>query len=338
MANKFQDEMSEKSGIAIDYVPPLRLAICSGRDIQVELPDGRTDWVGDSARRAKRASEYCLPNEIIIDEPVRYFVFRDFNINHIDIKQRPPEYQPKKMEEEFPVYVLGKLKTEVAAYSEAPEYFVYTLNVIGKVEEATTLAQQFSQRLGDEASGVVRDREGTYSRILRSLNRLIASLPDYSTMLTILKSIRTAGLAPDVITYNTLINRAPDYETAKAWLDKMLADAIQPNVVTYSTLIKRAPDYETAKAWLEKMHQAGIQPNVQTYNWLINMAPNYETAIGCLDKMRADGIQPNVDTYNTLIWSAPGYETAIGCLDKMRVEGVLPDVSTYNTLIWSAPD
>jgi len=55
------------------------------------------------------------------------------------------------------LYVLGNLKIKAAAGSEAPEYeyFVYTLNIIGKVEEATTVTRQVSKRLGDEAIKLV---------------------------------------------------------------------------------------------------------------------------------------------------------------------------------------
>jgi len=142
LANGFQDEMSRETGIVIDKIPPLRIAICAGRDLRVRLPDERTDWVGDSARRAVRASGYCSPNEILIDETIRYIVFRDFATNPVDIERR--HQQPKKTEEIFPLHVLGEVNPEVAADSEAPGYFVYTLDTIGKKEEAAAVAQQGS--------------------------------------------------------------------------------------------------------------------------------------------------------------------------------------------------
>jgi tetratricopeptide (TPR) repeat protein len=300
MANRFQDEISQETGIVKDSVPSLRLAICSGRDIRVELPDGRKDWVGDSARRATRVSGCCLPNEILIDVPVCYCVSRDFDIKPMDVKQRLPEYQPKKMEEDLTLYVLGELKTEAAAGSEAPEYFVHTLGKIGKVKEATTVAQQVSERLGDEVSKLGIAEKEALQRILRSWNRLMASVLDYSSTLELLKSIRAAGLAPNVVTYNTLIDKAPDYDAAKAWVDTMRAEGIQPDVVTYNTLINKAPDYDAAKVWVDTMCAEGIQPNVVTYNTLINKAPDYDAAKAWVDTMRAEGIQPNVVTYSTL--------------------------------------
>ncbi|OIP27903.1 MAG: hypothetical protein AUK39_01730 [Dehalococcoidia bacterium CG2_30_46_19] len=332
MANRFQDEMSQKTGIAKDNIPSLRLAICSGRDIRVELPDGRKDWVGDSARKAVRASGYCMPNEILIDGSVRSWVLRDFNIKSANVEQRPPEYRPKRMEEYFTLHVLGELKPEVAVDSEAPEYFVYTLGVIGKVKEAQMVGKQVSERLGDKASKLGIAETEALQAILQSWNRLMASLPDYSSALEILKSIQAAGLDPDVVTYSTLINKAPDYDTAKAWVDTMQKEGIQPNVVTYSMLIDKAPDYDTAKAWVDTMQKEGIQPNVVTYNTLINKAPDYDTAKAWVDTMQKEGIQPDVVTYNTLINKAPDYDTAKAWVDTMQKEGIQPDVVTYNTL------
>jgi tetratricopeptide (TPR) repeat protein/class 3 adenylate cyclase len=337
MANRFQDEMSQLTKIVIDRIPPLRLAICSGQDTYVVLPDGRKDWVGDSARRATRASGYCFPNEVLIDEPVRYIVFRDFYVKPADVKQRPPKYQPKRMEEDFPVHVLGEPKPEVAADSEAPEYFVYTLSIIGKMKEAEIVAQRVSERLGDEASKLGIAEVAARQGILRSWNRLMASLLDYSSALEMLKSIRDARLVPDVVTYNTLINKAPDYDAAKAWVDTMRGEGIQPSVVTYDTLINKAPDYDAAKAWVDTMRGEGIQPNVITYNTLINKAPDYDAAKTGVDTMRGEGIQPDVVTYNTLIKKAPGYDAAKAWVDTMRGEGIQPDVVTYNTLIKKAP-
>ncbi|MGB5926380.1 MAG: hypothetical protein WBH01_09900, partial [Dehalococcoidia bacterium] len=338
MANGFQGEMSQLTKIAIDRIPPLRLAICSGQDTYVVLPDGHKDWVGDSARRATRASGYCFPNEILIDEPVRYIVFRDFYMKSPDIKQRPPEYQPKRMEEDFPVHALGEPKPEAAADSEAPEYFVYTLSVIGKTREAEIVAQRVSERLGDEVSKLGIGEMAARQGILRSWNRLMAGLPDYSSAIHMLKGIRDAGLASDVVTYNTLIKKAPDHDTAKAWVDTMREEGIQPDVFTYNTLIDAAPDYDAAKAWVDTMREEGVQPDVVTYNTLMDKAPDYHTAKAWVDTMRGEAIQSSVVTYDILIKKAPDCDTAKAWVDTMRGEGIQPNVVTYNTLIKKAPD
>ena len=71
MASRFQEEMGQLTTIPQNSLPGLRLAICSGRDIPVHLPDGRSDWVGDSARRAVRSAQWCAANQVLIDQSVR---------------------------------------------------------------------------------------------------------------------------------------------------------------------------------------------------------------------------------------------------------------------------
>jgi len=329
MASRFQGEMAEKMSIFTDRIPGLRLALCSGRDVRVQLPNGSMDWVGDSARRATRAQRECSYNEILIDDTVRGAVLRDFHIEEV----RWVKGAHERGEEDFPVYPLGEIKTGTTVDPEAPEYFVRTLDVIGKGKEAQVLAKQAARRLAKEAYKTGLSREDVTPRIRQSWNRLLASLSNYSFALEILRNMRVARLAPDVVTYSILINKSPDYQTAKNWLETMRAEGIQPNVVTYNTLIAMAPDYQTAKNWLEAMRAEDIHPDVVTYNTVIAMAPDYQTAKNWLQAMRAEGIQPNVVTSNTLIAMAPDYQTAKNWLEAMRAEGIQADVVTYSSLI-----
>ena len=300
MANRFQDEMAQRTSIPRERIPGLHLAICSGRDVRVQLPDGRTDWVGDSARRAVRASGHCLPNEILVDEPVRYCVLRDFDIERLDVQERAVRHHPKKMEEEFPLSRLGELRSEAASASDAPGCFVYTLEVLGKAGEAQALAEEAAGRLVDKASKARPAQVEVIQQIRHSWNRLLHNLSDYSFAVELLEHMRQGTIPPDVFTYTIIIHKAPDYDTAKSWLETMRAEGIQPDVVTYNSLIAMAPDYDTAKSWLETMQAEGIQPNVVNYNTLIAMAPDYETAKNWLQTMRAEGIQPDVVTYSSL--------------------------------------
>ena len=338
MANRFQDEMSKRTGIAMDSIPSLRISICAGRDIRVKLPDGRTDSVGDSARRAVRASGYCQPNEILIDETVRYFVFRDFDVSPIDAEQRPLECQPKKTEEAFTLYVLGDLKPEVVAESEAPGYFVYTLDAIGKGDEAAVVAQQGEVRLIDAATRLGTSKQEVIPGILRSWNRLISSIRDYSTALEMLKNGMSVGFSPDVVTYNTLISKAPDYEAAKSWVDKMEQENIQPDSITYNTLISKADNYDTAKSWIMIMRQNGIIPDVTTYDTIIAKSPDYESGKAWIETMWLEDLQPDATTYNTLIEKASDYQMAKLGLEMMQQEGITPNVNTYNILILKTND
>jgi len=332
MAKRFQQEISRITGIDVKRVPALRLSICSGRDVSIELPEGHIDWVGDSARRATRSSKCCLPNEILIDEPVRYHVLRDFQIKPADIRGRLLGQQPVQMEEDFTLYILGELNPEKAAESIAPEYFVYTLGIIGKIEEAGIVAQRVAKSLASKATKLDVTKKKDLRENWRSWHRLMVSVPDYSSALEMLKGIRAGGLAPDVITYSVLIDKSPDYDTAKDWLETMRTEGIKPNAPIYNTLINKSPDYDTAKDWLETMRTEGIKPNVVTYSTLVNKAPAYKEAKGWLYRMLKEGIWPNVVTFTTLINKTPSYDKAKALLDKMYKIGVQPNVALYSAL------
>jgi tetratricopeptide (TPR) repeat protein len=264
MASQFQAEMHDRTGIATEKIPPLRQAICSGWDIPVELPNGSWDWVGDSARMAKRSCECCYDNEVLVDYSVRTPVSRDFEIDEVNVQKRVRELKVKRMEEELPLYRLGELKVEAAVRADAPEHFVYTFAAIGRYDAA-------------EASVEKMVEEGVRPAVV-TYNTLIDKAPDYETAKSWLETMRKEGVQPDVVTYNTLIAQAPDYETAKSWLETMREEGVQPDVFTYSTLIAQAPDYETAKSWLETMRKEGVQPDVVTYSSLFHKDLSAEPA------------------------------------------------------------
>jgi len=335
MANNFQREMSQKTGILEDRIPPLRLAICSGRDVSVELLDKRRDWVGDSARRATRASGYCYSNEILIDEPVRCQIFRDFEITSAEVEDRPA--QPKKVEEQFPIYILGNLKPEAAADSESADYFVYMLSAMGKEKTASEVAQQGIELIIDKVKEPSIDEE-RFIKISQKWNRLVSRIPEYPKALEMLNNGLLIGISPNAVAYNALIYKSPDYDEATYWLERMIKECIRPNVVTYNIIIYKSPDYDEAKSWLERMVKEGIQPNIVTYSTLISKAPDYDEARSWLERMVKEGIQPDIVTYNTLISIAPDYDEARSWLERMVKEGIQPNIVTYNTLISIAPD
>lgn len=65
-----------------------------------------------------------------------------------------------------------------------------------------------------------------------------------------------------VISYNTLINKSTDFTTAQAFFEEMKSLGLKPNIVTYNTLLRKiqtAPFRETLRL-LEAMQAAGLQP------------------------------------------------------------------------------
>ena len=338
LSQRFQEEMSFSTGIGKDRIPPVRVTICSGRDIMVELPDGRKDWVGDSARRATRASQLCMPNQVIIDETVRLHVFRDFVITPLDVAEGSTKHRPEKWEEDFQLHILGRIKLQVVAQTEAASCFVYTLGQLGMLAEATTTARKAADHLVELSSKMDVTGKIEVQRNLASWNKLIASLPNYESKVGMLESMKASKLAPDVVTYNNLMHNAPSYDIARSWLEIIQMQGVGANAVTYNTLMDKSPDYEAAKECLEAMKSQGIQPGLVTYNTLISKAPDYEAAKEWLEIMKSQGFWPSVVTYNTLIRKAPDYEAAKEWLEVMKYQGIQPDVVTYNTLINKALD
>ena len=284
-----------------------------------------------------RASGYCLPNEILIDETVRHFVFRDFDVRPVDVNERSAEHRPKNMEESFTLYVLGELKPEVTAESEAPGHFVYTLGAIGKGEEAAAVAQRGGEHLIDAATGRSGPRD-VLQRRLRSWNKLVSNLRDYSTAIDMLRDGLAVGFSPDVTTYNMLVSKAPNFDAAKDWMETMRRDGIWPDVDTYNALLDKAPDYDVAKGMLGIMRREGVEPDIITYHKLIEKAPDCEVAKSLIETMRRGGIEPDVATWNKLTDKAPTCDVARGLVETMRQEGIEPDMVTYNKVVEKAPD
>ena len=134
----FRTEMARLTGTTLETIPPLRLTICTGRDVSVKLPDGRLDWVGDSARRANRAFGFCRrpPDaasacEVLLDWGVQAVVVRDFKTERLPSSRKS---ETKPSEEAVDLYQLKELRPEAGAQSNAPQCFVYTMGVLGMTQ------------------------------------------------------------------------------------------------------------------------------------------------------------------------------------------------------------
>jgi len=329
-ARRFQVEMSNLTGIEARKIPRLKIAVCAGRDVSVKLPDGRSDWVGDSARRAVRASGYCgtpdkgeQPNEILVDETVRVAVQRDFDFNEADMSKRT---SAKPSEEKLLLHRLEALRAETCAESDAPQHFVYALSVTGMAEQA----QKVAERAVDQGAHAIATNSRSTAQIIPGWNAVIRSLQDYSSAVQMLDRIRAHGLKPDLATYAILIKKAPALSAGLELLEAMRQEGLAPNVTTYTTLIGKA-DLQQGKELLAQMRQEGLAPNVITYTTLIGKA-DLQQGKELLAQMRQEGLTPNVITYTTLIGKAD-LQHGKELLAQMRQEGLAPNVITYNSLI-----
>ena len=335
MRHQFRMDMQVRTGLPETRIPSLRMAICTGRDIRVRAWRGTTDWVGDSARRASRSASYCFPNEILIDGAVQSLVLRDFATHRIDPAVRPAAQQPKKIEEDIPLWSLEELRIEAVEEWQAPAAYVYALSRLGRTDDATEASMRAATHLGDDATAVQPD-DGT--RSVGRWNRLIANAPTYDAVLELLARMMESPARPNADTLNALIDRSPTYDEALRWLADLQGGGVRPDVVTFNALCRRAPDHETALALLDDMEDAGVAPTVGTLHVLIAKAPTFRTALRLLGAMSDRGVSPDMEVFTRLVARAPGYDAAVGMLSVMREWGLSPDAEVMNRLIAQSPD
>jgi tetratricopeptide (TPR) repeat protein len=358
MATRFQDEMCAMIGGNKDDIPPLRLAICEGRDIEITAFGGGKDWVGDSARMAVRASGYCDENLIIIDETISKHIRRDFTCAVFN--KSKAKSKPKHEEEDLVLYALSQLKPPSVTDPFAPQIYVYTLHTLGQQDAAVQVAVQYVEEMQEKApvpksdlviiddtaatfreAGIVEPakqldkitRLQNYRRSLRSWNTLLASAKDYSEALSVYELLTQEETGPDVYSLSIMMSKSPDAATSVNWMQEMIRKGIEPNVVTYNTLINKADTFADAEKWTNEMIRKGIEPNVVTYNTLINKADTFADAEKWTNEMIRKGIEPDVVTYSTLINKADTFADAEKWTNEMIRKGIEPDVVTYNTLI-----
>ncbi len=216
MARSFGDDIHRETGIELNSIPAMRLAVCWGRDIPVTLHTGQRDFVGSSVRHAVRACQFCEDNEILIDDTVKNWVAHDFVTRRADLEDRFLAVPNAKREEELSLHVLEELRPDAANDPDAPVYFVNTLAVIGRAVEAERLASKISDNLLRAAGAVAN-----HDTLLSQWNALLASNLDYDTAREVLNNLRLAGLRPDVHTYKALIEKGIDTRSQSKWMERM---------------------------------------------------------------------------------------------------------------------
>ena len=313
LACRFQTEIAGEAGLEVDSIPALRLSVCYGRDLPVELPNGQRDFVGDSVRHAVRACQFCHDNEVLVDDTVLRWVHHDFVTSRLLLDARREEFPDAKLEQEMSFHVLEELRPESAEDSDAPEYFVNTLAVIGRAGDAKELA-------GRVASGLQTDAEGSgadQSELNERFNRLLASNLDYETVNRLLRDMREAGLSPDARTFNNLIAKSGDYDTQSRWLQRMRQEGVPPDARTFTILVKQAANETLVSRWLGRMRKANIAPDAYLLNTLIDRAPDYNAACARLAQMQELGAPANATTYDLLIEKSPDVATGRQWIERM---------------------
>jgi tetratricopeptide (TPR) repeat protein len=89
-----------------------------------------------------------------------------------------------------------------------------------------------------------------------------------------------------------MISLSPDHATAEGWLKQLRSEGIAPNVVTYNTMISLSPDYATAEGWLKQLRSEGIAPNMVTYFGIFSKGLSPGKAKDLLEKYLREPYHP----------------------------------------------
>ncbi len=321
----FRSEVSEMSGIEIEKIPPLRLAICWARDIPIVLPDGSRDYLGDSARLSVRTAQFCRDNEILIDHTVFDWIYHDFITEPVGMMERMSEAPEARFEQTRQLYRLVELKAEAAQEADAPVCYVNTLETIGRTAEANALAERISESLQTSAEAPTADKKSLSERF----NRLLASHVEFDAAKNILRDMHEAQLPPQLETYNALISKAPNVTDQHKWLQKMKQDGFTPDIRTFNLLIEGAEDPAATQRWLSRMKKEGVKPDTHLLNTLLTRAPDPTTAVRWLSWLEREGVTPDAASFDLLIEKAETVREARQWVDRLFKAGIEPDTMTF---------
>lgn len=157
--------------------------------------------------------------------------------------------------------------------------------------------------------------------------------------------LRSRGLQPSIVTYNSLLDGFARTGNVtfmlRTFREMKQTAALQPDGRTYSIVINgcaRAERVNSAFSVLAMMRRAGLPPNAVTYSTVINAcgkANQLNRALETLAEMERDGIRPNVVTWTALI-DAHGKggrpEAALWLLSRMEASGVFPNDVTLDVI------
>lgn len=126
LASRFQADIASSMQVDKTDIPDLRLAMAAAYDDEIALPNGTSEWVGDSARMATRASACCDASQLIVTAAIRERIKREFVLEDINIRRLPKARKPKKWEENLQIYSVGELQPSFLAdirFADDPSEF-----------------------------------------------------------------------------------------------------------------------------------------------------------------------------------------------------------------------
>ncbi|KAL5752273.1 hypothetical protein ACOSP7_022457 [Xanthoceras sorbifolium] len=274
--------------------------------------------------------------------------FRRFDTVHQLLDEMPHTIQSPPDDTIFITIVRGlgrarmikdviKVVDLVWRFHETPSLKIFNSILDVLVKEDIDLARRF-YRKKMMASGVQGD-DYTYGILMKGLcatNRIADGFK-------LLQAMKTGGMKPNVVIYNTLINAL--CKNGKLGIGRsrsLMNEMEEPNDVTFNILISaycKEENLVNALVLLEKSFSFGFVPDVVTVTKVVELLCNIGRvmeAVEILERVESKGGVVDVVAYNTLI---KGFcrlgKVKVGCrfLKEMERKGCLPNVDTYNVLI-----
>jgi pentatricopeptide repeat protein len=210
----------------------------------------------------------------------------------------------------------------------------------GRIERAFALAKEMIQ------VHEVTPNSHTYNTLIRGCGQW----GQLDAALRVLTSMRSAGVAPTVITYSVAVaacartGGAIALEWAFDLLRDMRADGVQTNIVTYNSLIHacaRAARADRAFHILDAMRQERITPDMVTLCSLVDACGRsgmLDRAFATITELPKEfpTLRPSVAAYNALLYAsakAGNLERLSHAYRELHRVGLKPNVVTYSTLI-----
>jgi pentatricopeptide repeat protein len=198
--------------------------------------------------------------------------------------------------------------------------------------------------LRDEKRDVRLTRSGTRILYNIALDSAVRS-QQYSRAFSLVDAMKSAGIAPDLVTRNTLLPAIAATAGLHAAVERALAPAFGADMVTWTRIMELAAQEGqpgVAAEALEAIQRAGSVPDVVAWTTLIRAhGSDAREAVMTWRQMRAAGVKPDAHTFQALLQcSLRANDPALASrvYAAMRSAGMGPNNRLFRELVSTSAD
>lgn len=223
-------------------------------------------------------------------------------------------------------------------HSPFPRLLAAIISVLGRARQ-DSVAEEIFFRCVEESEPSVQ--------VYNAMMGVHARNGNFAKVQNFIDLMRSKGLEPDLVSFNTLINaRAKSRNMSKGLaielLDEVRRSGLIPDTITYNTLISAcaySSNLEDAVRVFRAMEESNCCPDLWTYNAMVSVYGRrglVREAERVFEELGVKGFSPDAVTYNSLVY-AYAVEGDIAkvrrvCEDMVN-SGFKRDEITYNTII-----